>query len=97
MKLVQTLTLKQLSDTRWESQVESLKTLKCDNSKVYDALVKITNSLEYDTFTKFQANNLAKQMSKFKFMVSLSVWYDILFLVILVSKKCSLQTMKHSM
>ncbi|XP_065654831.1 uncharacterized protein LOC136081444 [Hydra vulgaris] len=41
--------------------------------------VEIANSSEYDTFTKFQANNLAKQMSKFTFMVSLSVWYDILF------------------
>ncbi|XP_065650772.1 uncharacterized protein LOC136078883 [Hydra vulgaris] len=76
-----------LSDTRWESRVESLKTLKYEYSKVYDALVEIANSSEYATSIKFQANNLAKQMSKFTFMVSLSVWYDILFQVNLVSKK----------
>ncbi|XP_065645568.1 uncharacterized protein LOC136076034 [Hydra vulgaris] len=87
MKSVQTLTLKPLSDTRWESRVESLKTLKYEYSKVYDALVEIANSSEYDTFTEFQANNLVKQMSKFAFMVSLIVWYDILFQVNLVSKK----------
>ncbi|XP_065658996.1 zinc finger MYM-type protein 1-like [Hydra vulgaris] len=86
MKSVQTLTLKPLSDTRWESRVESLKTLKYEYSKVYDALVEIANSSEYDISTKFQANNLAKQMSKFKFMVSLIVSYDILFQVNLVSK-----------
>ncbi|XP_065652884.1 uncharacterized protein LOC136080199 [Hydra vulgaris] len=87
MKSVQTLTLKPLSDTRWESRVESLKTLKNEYSKVYDALVEIANSSEYDTSTKFQANNFAKKMSKFTFMVSLSVWYDILFQLNLVSKK----------
>ncbi|XP_065650292.1 uncharacterized protein LOC136078447 [Hydra vulgaris] len=65
MKSLQTLTLKPLSDTRWESRVESLKTLKYKYSKVYDALVEIANSSEYDTSTKFQANNLAKHMSKF--------------------------------
>ncbi|XP_065642993.1 uncharacterized protein LOC136074586 [Hydra vulgaris] len=48
---------------------------------------KFMNSSKYDTFTKFQANNLDKQMSKLTFMVSLSVWYDILFQVNLVSKK----------
>ncbi|XP_065664522.1 uncharacterized protein LOC136086170 [Hydra vulgaris] len=85
--LVQTLTLKPLPDTRWESRVESLKTLKYEYSKVYDALVEIANSSECDTSSKFQANNLAKQMSKFTFMVSLSVWYNILFQVNLVSKK----------
>ncbi|XP_065642994.1 zinc finger MYM-type protein 1-like [Hydra vulgaris] len=36
MKSVQTLTLKPLSNTRWESRVESLKTLKYEYSKVYD-------------------------------------------------------------
>ncbi|XP_065667711.1 uncharacterized protein LOC136088003 [Hydra vulgaris] len=87
MKSMQTLTLKPLSDTRWESRVESLKTLQYEYSKVYDALVEIANSSEYDTSTIFQANNLAKQMSKFIFMISLSVWYDILFKVNLVSKK----------
>ena len=76
MKLAPTLTLKPLSDTRWESRVESLMTLKYEYSKVYNALVEIANSSEYDTSTKFQANNLAKQMSKFTFMVSLSmVWH----------------------
>ncbi|XP_065651008.1 uncharacterized protein LOC136079213 [Hydra vulgaris] len=54
MKSVQTLTLKPLSDTRWESRVESLKTLKYEYSKVYD----VANSSEYDTSTKFQANNM---------------------------------------
>ncbi|XP_065645564.1 uncharacterized protein LOC136076031 [Hydra vulgaris] len=44
MKSVQTLTLKPLSDTRWEYRVESLKTLKYEYSKVYDALVEIANS-----------------------------------------------------
>ncbi|XP_065662852.1 uncharacterized protein LOC136085470 [Hydra vulgaris] len=68
MKSVQTLTLKPLSDTRWESRVESLKTLKYEYSKVYNALVEIANSSEYDTSTKFKANNLAKQMSRFTFM-----------------------------
>ncbi|XP_065649334.1 uncharacterized protein LOC136078165 [Hydra vulgaris] len=63
------------------------KDIKYEYSKVYDALVDIANSSVYDTSTKFQANNLAKQMSKFTFMVSLSVWYDILFQVNLVSKK----------
>ncbi|XP_065675826.1 uncharacterized protein LOC136092033 [Hydra vulgaris] len=87
MKSVQTLTLKPLSDTRWESRVESLKTLKYEYSKVYDALIEIANSSKYDTSTKFQANNLAKQMSNFTFMLSLIVWYDILFQVNLVSKK----------
>ena len=58
--------------------MESLKTLKYEYFKVYHALVEISNSSEYDTSTKLQANNLAKQMSKFTLMVSLSVWYDII-------------------
>ncbi|XP_065673948.1 uncharacterized protein LOC136090900 [Hydra vulgaris] len=87
MRSVKTLTLKPLSDTRWESRVENLKTLQYEYSNVCDALLEIANSSEYDTSTKIEANNLAKQMSKFTFRVSLSVWYDILFQVNLVSKK----------
>ena len=52
MKSVHTLTLKPLSDTRWDSRAESLKALKYEYSKVDDALVEIANSSEYDTSTK---------------------------------------------
>ena len=87
---VPTLTLKPLSETRWESQIDALKPLRYGLGNIYDALIEIADD---DTLTRSasntarsDANSLAMGISIFKFVVSIIVGHDILFEINLTSK-----------
>ena len=85
------LTVKPLSDTRWESRVDALKPLRYQLGNVYDALIEIsednTSSGSSANSSRLDAETLAKGVKSFKFIVCLVVWYDILFEVNLSSKQ----------
>ena len=81
-KYVKNLTLKPLSATRWEA----LKPLKMYMSEIYQALFDITNDHTKDMDSRAQANNIISKICSFKFLCSVSIWYDILNLVNIVSK-----------
>jgi hypothetical protein len=80
------LTLKLLSQTRWKSQIESLKAIKFQTPQIRDALLQSTKTSE-DPKTKSEANCLANyEMKSFEFLLSMTIWYDILFVVNTISK-----------
>lgn len=83
---VKLLTLKPLSDTRWESRVESIKALKYQIGDIYDALVEISEDLTYDPTARNEADSLAKKIKKFDFLVCVVFWYEILNKINSVSK-----------
>ena len=77
---ITTLTVKPLSQTRWESLIDALKPLSVDISE--DTSQKRTAG----TTTRAEAQALASSITKFPFVVSLVTWYNILFEVNVTSK-----------
>jgi hypothetical protein len=75
------LTLKLLSQTRWKSRIESLKTIKFQTPQIRDTLLQSAKTSE-DPKTKSETNCLATyEMKSFEFLLSMTIWYDILFAV----------------
>lgn len=82
---VPSLTLKPLSETRWECRVESVKAIRYQTSEVIDALLDVS-AQSNDAKIKSESMSLANEMQTFEFILSLVMWYDILFAVNTVSK-----------
>ena len=80
------LTLKSLSQTRWESRIETVKAIKYQTLKIRDALIQLAKISE-DPKTMSEATCLATyEIENFEFLLGMNIWYDILFAVNTVSK-----------
>jgi hypothetical protein len=83
---VSNLTLKPLSQTHWESRIESIKAIKFQTPQIREALLQLAKTSE-DPKTKSEANCLATyEIESFEFLLSVTIWYDILFAVNTISK-----------
>lgn len=80
------ISLKNLSDTRWESRVEALKSLRFNIGEVLDAIVEIYESVQFDKNLKCEAQNLADKIKNFEFLCSIIIWYDLLSRINIVKK-----------
>lgn len=80
------LTLKPLSDTRWESRVEAVKALRFNLGKVFDAFFEIFSDTSEDSDTRNEAHSLILKIKSFKFVCSLVLWFEVLTKVNIVSK-----------
>jgi len=87
---VSNLTLKPLSDTRWESRIDALKPLRYQLGSIHNALMDIfedtTLTGSSGNLSRIEAKGLAKKISNFNFIVSLIIWHNILFEINLTSK-----------
>uniref|UniRef100_H2ZZ10 DUF4371 domain-containing protein n=1 Tax=Latimeria chalumnae TaxID=7897 RepID=H2ZZ10_LATCH len=70
----------------WECRVESLKAVRYQTVDMHDALVTLAESEDCDPAVRHEANTLASQLTDFKFLIAMVVWYDILSQVNVVSK-----------
>ncbi|CAM2106517.1 unnamed protein product [Caretta caretta] len=88
---VNSLTVKLLSQTRWESRIDGLKPLHCELGNIYDALIEISDDTIFTGSSGNTAHSdaeaLANGFSKFKFVTSLILWYNSLFEINLTSKQ----------
>ena len=75
---LKTLTLKPLSDTRWESRIGSLKPLRFKIENVHDALLSIYKNADIDNMIRDEASGLLVTIKQFKFLCSVYIWYTIL-------------------
>ncbi|KAM3684352.1 hypothetical protein ACJW31_11G037600 [Castanea mollissima] len=83
---VSSLTLKSLSQTRWESRIESVKAIKFQAPQIRGALLQLTQTSE-DPKIKNEANCLATyEIKSFEFLLGMTIWYNIVFAVNSVSK-----------
>ena len=70
MKEVPTTTVKPLSDTRWESRIDAIKTLRFNLEKIYDALFFLYNDTSRHNDTKNPAKSLIIKIKSYKFVCS---------------------------
>ncbi|KAK5641464.1 hypothetical protein RI129_010011 [Pyrocoelia pectoralis] len=80
------LTVKPLSDTRWESRVDAVKVLKYNLGSINDALYNLFNDSSRDRNTRNLAKSLTSKIKSYKFVCSLFVWYNILSKLNVISK-----------
>nr|XP_004211214.1 unnamed protein product [Hydra vulgaris] len=83
---VKILHLKKLCDTRWEAKISSVKAVRYQVGDVHDALIALSEIEGCNPETAHEAITLGEQLKDFSFLVSLIVWYDVLFQVNIVSK-----------
>ncbi|XP_022842046.1 uncharacterized protein LOC111365742 [Olea europaea var. sylvestris] len=83
---VEGLTLKPLSETRWESHVKSVKPIKEQYVQIRDALLDLIN-IAKDPKTKSEAESLAThEPENFEFLLGMIIWYKLLHALNTVSK-----------
>lgn len=86
------LTVKSLSNTRWESRIKSVKAIRFQAPQLRSALAELYKSGD-DAKTKSDAKNLFDVMGTFEFLLGMVIWHDVLFAVNMVSKKLQSATM----
>lgn len=85
------LTLKSLSETRWECRVNSVKAIRFQISEVIEALEEISETTN-DPKTKYEAHSLVvNELESYEFILSLVIWYEILVEVNIVSKHLQIE------
>ncbi|KAL4126320.1 hypothetical protein QTP88_010542 [Uroleucon formosanum] len=80
------LTLKPLSETRWECKVNSIKAIRYQVPELITALEEVADNTS-DPKTKSEAQSLVtNELESYEFILSLIIWYEILVEVNTVSK-----------
>jgi hypothetical protein len=80
------LTVKPLSETRWESRIDAIRPFRFNGGLIYDTLFEISQSKDFDRETSYEAGVLAKKMQCFEFCVFITMWYNILSQINIASK-----------
>ena len=78
--------MKYLCNTRWQSQIKSVKAIRFQAPQIRLALLQLYKSCD-DAKSKSEAENLASAFESFEFLLGLVIWYEILFAINMVSKK----------
>ena len=90
-KHVSNLPVKPSCETRWECRIDSIKALRYQLPEICDVLDELAKEAD-DAMIKSEAETLNEKLKQFKFLVSLVLWYDVLFQVDFVSKELQGET-----
>nr|XP_047133848.1 uncharacterized protein LOC101240817 [Hydra vulgaris] len=90
-KHLKDLSVKPLSETRWECRMESVKAVRFQAAEVCDALEELAKSTN-DARGKSEAESLVSQMTNYRFLVALCFWHSLLFQVNFTSKELQSNT-----
>jgi hypothetical protein len=89
---IPSLTVKGLSNTRWESRIKSVKAIRYQAPQLRLALSEI-GKICTDAKSKTDAKNMFDALGSFEFILGMVIWHDILFVVNTVSKNLQSATM----
>ena len=87
IKHVPSLTVKPLSNTRWESRIKSVIAIRYQATEIRSALYELRHASDVEPKDKSDAKNLFDVLGSFEFLLSMVIWHDVLFVVNKVSKK----------
>lgn len=79
------ITLKPLSETRWECRLQSVKPIRFCMSNIHNALIELSETTN-DPKIKSEAQSLAEYGMNFEFILATVVWYELLSAINKVSK-----------
>lgn len=79
------LTMKSFSNTRWESRIKSVKAIRFQAPQVRLALIDLYESCG-DAITNSETESLVNSLEDYEFLLGMSTWYEILFVINKVSK-----------
>lgn len=79
------LTIKSLSDTRWESRIETVKAILLHFDNVVECTENLKNQTE-ESDTLSDCDSVLNEMLSIEFIISLHLWYEILSRVNIISK-----------
>ena len=86
------LTVKSLCNTRWESRIKSVKAIRFQTPQIRLALLQFYKSC-YDAKSKSEGESFTSSLESFEFLLSMVIWYEILFAINMVSKKFQSKSM----
>lgn len=95
LKYVSDFTLKPMSDTRWESRIESIKPIRFQLCQVHDALVEVSE-LTKDPKIKSESSSFTNHEFSYEFILSIVIWYELLSAINQVSKSIQSERMELS-
>ncbi|PWZ31193.1 Zinc finger MYM-type protein 1 [Zea mays] len=90
---VPSLTVKSLSNTRWESRIKSVQAIRYHAPQLKSAISELREANDTDLNEKEDAKNILKTFGRFEFILGMVIWYDVLFAVNTVSKKLQSSSM----
>ncbi|XP_021854418.2 uncharacterized protein [Spinacia oleracea] len=87
------LTVKSLSNTRWESRVKSVKPIRFQAPQLRLALLELSETCGKDAKAKSEAESMINALQSFEFLFGMVIWYEVLFTINMVSKKLQSKSM----
>ena len=81
------LTVKPLSNTRWESRIKSVQPIRYQTPQIRSALQKVEEVCTDDLAAVSDSQSLVSTLENFEFILGMVIWHNILFSINMVSKK----------